>query len=482
MKKVKDPNRLRFKEYFGTTAMAGTNSIAEALMTSWFMVYLTDYAGIGKWGAILGSALLLIARLFDAVNDPLEGWLMDRAKPGKLGKYKPFIILSILMTALGIACLFFMPSSFRDNPVMICVWVIFFYLIYDIGYSFYAPNLIYRSLTLNSIERGKLLIAPRMMSMIMGMVVSSLIVIVNNVNSKVNNMHDAFGITVLAIVLVICLISLVGISLIRERHITQQDEDEKFKITEIFTVIRENKALQVKAGADIFGGFIWTFLFATLLYYVKWAYCADLTTGAVNTELYGTLSLIGSMMMFLPLIVGTLIATPLMKLLGSAIKLHRLQILTESISCGLMFILHLTGILKLSPIALFVCIGITAVCIGVGYIPEETLKIECMDYEIYLRGKDRSALVNACNKFVNKAQSAISSGLIGVVLVAIGYVVDSETDTYIGELSAMPTLITWFVVIMGLVPCILGAIALFILKHYPVTDEIRADMRKVLDK
>ena len=89
MKKVKDPNRLRFKEYFGTTAMAGTNSIAEALMTSWFMVYLTDYAGIGKWGAILGSALLLIARLFDAVNDPLEGWLMDRAKPGKWGNTNP---------------------------------------------------------------------------------------------------------------------------------------------------------------------------------------------------------------------------------------------------------------------------------------------------------------------------------------------------------------------------------------------------------
>ena len=55
------------------------------------------------------------------------------------------------------------------------------------------------------------------------------------------------------------------------------------------------------------------FLFATMLYYIKWAYCADLTTGVVNDDRYAILSLVGSMMMFLPLIVGTIIATPLMK-------------------------------------------------------------------------------------------------------------------------------------------------------------------------
>ena len=51
--KVKDPNRLRAKDYLGTSALAMTNSVADAVMTSMFMLYLTDYAGIGKWGAIL---------------------------------------------------------------------------------------------------------------------------------------------------------------------------------------------------------------------------------------------------------------------------------------------------------------------------------------------------------------------------------------------------------------------------------------------
>ena len=95
--KGNNSDKLGFKAYLGTTLMGTTDALGAGVMSGLFMMYLTDYAGIGKWGAILGSALLMFARLFDAVNDPLEGWIMDRAKVGKYGKYRPFIFLSILM-------------------------------------------------------------------------------------------------------------------------------------------------------------------------------------------------------------------------------------------------------------------------------------------------------------------------------------------------------------------------------------------------
>lgn len=60
MKKVKDPMRVRFTDYLGVTLMSFTDCIAAGLMTSWFMQYLTDYAGLGTWGAILGSVLLVV--------------------------------------------------------------------------------------------------------------------------------------------------------------------------------------------------------------------------------------------------------------------------------------------------------------------------------------------------------------------------------------------------------------------------------------
>ena len=138
--------------------------------------------------------------------------------------------------------------------------------------------------------------------------------------------------------------------------------------------------------------------------------------------------------------------------------------------------------LRLSPVPFFVCAAIVTIAIGADFIPGETLNIECMDYEIYKNGRDRSALCNACNKFLNKAQSAISTVMVGGILLLIGYEVDSVTDTFLGELSSIPTMLTWFIVIMGLVPGILGIVAWLFLKKYPITDEIRADMGQKLNK
>ena len=482
MKKVKNPNSVRFTDYLGVTLMSMTDCIAAGLMTSWFLQYLTDYAGLGTWAALLGSILLLCMRLFDAVNDPLEGWLMDRAKVGKFGKYKPFIIVSILFEMVGLSALFFIPEGITGTPVLVTVWVVVAYLLYDIGASFFAPNLVYRTLTLDSNTRGKLMIAPRMMSMIMGMVTGSIISIVNGVNEGIGNMHTAFGVTVLAAAIGTGVLSLIGIAMVKEKHHAERDEnDPPVKITDIFLMFKENEALRVKFIATIFSGFIWTFLFATLLYYIKWAYCADLTTGAVDAARFGTLSLIGSMMMLMPLILGTVIAMPIMKAFKTPVRTYRFVIILEAIPCGIMFVLQMLGVLQASPAIFLTLVGIAATAIGIGYIPNEALNIEIMDYQIYKNGKDRSAQVNATAKFLDKAQNAVSAGMVGIVLIAVGYVVDSATGDYAGELAAIPNMLNWFIVIMGLVPCILAVISLLVYRKYPITAELAAEMKAKLD-
>lgn len=484
MKKVKDPNRLRFKDYFGTTILSVTESVGACLMTSLFMLYLTDYAGIGEWGAILGTSLLLFARLFDAVNDPIQGWVMDQAKVGKHGKYRPFLLLSTILISAGLIGLFALPEGLSNNPVMICVWVIFFYLLYDMGTSFFAPNLLYRTMTLDPNERGKLLIGPRMTNMAIGMVGAGLISIISAVNAGFNNMHTSFAVCVTVFAVAGCVISLLGLAMVKEKYHAPkaEGEEEKIKLTDIFGLIKRNDALRIKLLDQLFSGFVWTFLFATMTYYVKWAYCVDLSTGVVDTGKMGILSLLAAMLMFVPLVAGTFIAGPIMRKIGSPIKFQRALSLTNAVVCLLLFVLEITGILRMSPAAFFICAAVVATSIGAGYIPGATITMECMDYEIYKNGKDRSALCNAGDRFLSKAQSAISSSLVGVVLVAIGYEVDSVTDTFLGELSAIPTMLVWFIVIMGLIPGILSLISFFILKKYPVTDEIRADMKAKLGR
>lgn len=480
MKKEKDNSGLRFADYFGTTAMGATEAISAALLSSWFMLYLTDYAGIGKWGTILGSSLLLVTRLLGLVTNPVGGLIIDRAKVTKHGKYKPFILLSIAMTTIGLCFLFFLPEAFSDNPVMICVWILFFYLLCEIGSAFYSPTLIYRTLTTDQAVRGKLLIGPRYASALIGMTIGGLIPAVSKANESIGNMHISFGVTVTVYVVALAAVSLLGSLFVKEKYHGEESSTEEVKLTDIFGVLKRNAALRTTVLSHIFSGFISTFLFATMTYYVKWAYCADLSNGAIDSEKYGTLSMLGSLMMIVPLMLGTTLAAPLMKAFKSAIKLRRFLLLTEGVIGALLFILHILGILQTSPVLFFALVSITSICMGVDYVPHETLNLECMDYELYLSGKDRAALCNACNKVVSKVQNAVSSGFVGLVLVAIGYNVDSATDTYLGELSELPSLLTWFIVIMGLVPCLLSVISYLILKRYPISDEIREKMKKAI--
>ena len=481
MKKVKDPNRLRFKDYFGSSAMAVAEAVSASIMTTLFMLFLTDYSGLGKVGAILGSTVLVFARFFDAVNDPLEGWIMDRAKVGKHGKYRPFLLLSTILIAIGQIGLFSLPVGEKPNIILIGAWVIIFYLLYDIGVAFFALNPMLRTMTLNPVERGKLMIGPRMVSLVIGIVSASMMAIISSVNESVGSMRTSFTIVITAFVGIGALISILGLAMVKEKYHAEEDPEDKVKLTDIFGMLKTNGALRTRLLDILFSGFIWTFLFATMVYYIKWAYCADLTTGAVDSAKFGALAMFSSMLMFLPLVIGTFIAAPLMKKFGSPIKFHRFLILAQAIPCLVLFVLELVGVLRLSPVPFFACAAVVTIAIGADFMPGETINIECMDYEIYKNGRDRSALCNACNKFLNKAQSAISTVMISGILMAIGYEVDSVTDTFLGELSAIPTMLTWFIVVMGLVPGILGLVAWVILKKYPITNEIRADMDQKLN-
>ena len=47
-KKVKGPESVGFKEIFGVTALSTNNGLANVFMSSLFMIFMTDYAGLGS--------------------------------------------------------------------------------------------------------------------------------------------------------------------------------------------------------------------------------------------------------------------------------------------------------------------------------------------------------------------------------------------------------------------------------------------------
>ncbi len=472
-----------FKTVTGLSLMGITNVGAQSFMASMFMLYLTDYSGIGAYAATLGTILLLIGRIVDAIDDPLQAWFMDSTKPGKLGKYKPFVILSIIVTTIAVIGIYALPTAIMQSPVLVTIWVLVFYLAYDIGYSFFAENPLKATLTDDPNVRAKITMWPRIVTMLVSIVGSFFLPIVAVVNGMLNNLHDSFLICTIALVLPYGIASLLGISLVKEGpHKAEEEGDSKISVKEIIEMFKVNKAQLVLYGSALFSGFVWNLIFATTVYYVKWAYCVDLTTGEVDQGLFGTLSMLIGMMQMTPILLGSIIAPPIMKKVGDPMKLLRGLKWGEIAGCGLLFVLHLLGILQTNPYIYMALLFVVMLCTGMTFVPNGVVTMECMDYGFWKSGKEMSAICTAVSKILEKGQAAIASAAIGVILIAIGYEVDSVSGAFLGELSAIPGMLTNFVVVCGLVPAILCLISWFILGRYPITNDIRAEMRADLAK
>lgn len=475
----KAKGQIGFKEVFGVTMMSIITGLTSTVMQSGFMSYMTDYAGLGALGATLATTLLFAARIIDAVDDPIQGYIVDSAKPTKIGKYKPFFLLAFVMTAVGVSCLFFIPSWLTNKPVMVCIWVVFFYLLYDIGTSFYNPLLLYRTMTDDVGERSKLITWPRIIGMVLSVIGTMLLKIIVSVNEQVQDMHMSYGIVMTAMMTIGGLISILGCFMVKEnvQHVEFEDEkEEKVKITDIITLLKENKAMRLNALSSLFSGFIWTFLFSAITYYIKYGFCVNLETGEVNLGMQSIYAMISGLMMILPILVATFVSVPILKKVGDPCKMSRVLLLLKAVFGLLLFLLQMFGILTRSAGIFFALMFASSFTIGLDFVPGQNMGMEIMDYNIYLTGKDRSALMSAVGNFISKAQNAVAAGMVGVILIAIGYEVDSATGDFVGELSQIPVMLNWFTVLMGLVPCILAIVSYLLLRGYPITNEIRAKM------
>lgn len=108
--------------------MAG--SFVNLFVDAYFLIFCTNVLGISAgW---MGT-LFLVARLWDAINDPIMGSFPDRWMIGKSGdKFKPWIKIFMLSLALsGVLCFFNVPLE----GIALHAYVAFAYVLYGMSYT-----------------------------------------------------------------------------------------------------------------------------------------------------------------------------------------------------------------------------------------------------------------------------------------------------------------------------------------------------------
>lgn len=116
---------------------AAAGGITWKIMSIAFPLFFTNVFGLTFADA---AALMLIARMFDVVTDPLMGSLADRTQ-SRWGTYRPWLILGAIPYGLVFALLLFTPDF---GPVGKRVWAYTLYLLMMALYT--AVNVPYGSL------------------------------------------------------------------------------------------------------------------------------------------------------------------------------------------------------------------------------------------------------------------------------------------------------------------------------------------------
>lgn len=106
---------LKAKEKISYGIGAVGKDMVYMLTASYVLYYYQDILGIS---AIFTGVLLMAARVFDAVNDPVMGVLVARTKT-KFGKFRPWIFSGTLLTAFILYGMFAAPESLSGSGLLI---------------------------------------------------------------------------------------------------------------------------------------------------------------------------------------------------------------------------------------------------------------------------------------------------------------------------------------------------------------------------
>ena len=121
--------KLGFKEKFAYGIGAVGKDMVYMLSASYILYYYQDIMGVSAW--VMGI-ILLIARVFDAFNDPLMGVLVAKTKT-KWGKFRPWLFIGTLTNAIVLFFMFAAPPTLSGKGLI--AYAAVFYILWGVTYT-----------------------------------------------------------------------------------------------------------------------------------------------------------------------------------------------------------------------------------------------------------------------------------------------------------------------------------------------------------
>lgn len=234
-------NKLTMKHKFGYGLGDAGGCMTFALMGTMFAKYCTDALGISTE---LLAVLLLVWNVWDFINDPLMGALMDKSfarNRNPKGKFRPWLLRSSPLICITFIALWAVPSFF-DGLALICV-LFGLKILYEASYTMFNIPMgsLLSAMADNDHERASLSSARGIGSAIGNMIPMMVMPVLLKAYGENNSIGYAIGAVICAVIgFVMCMLHY---RLTEERNIveTKKEVADSIKITDILNVFRVNR-------------------------------------------------------------------------------------------------------------------------------------------------------------------------------------------------------------------------------------------------
>ena len=384
-----------------SVAGLGQNIICQ-LVTTYFMLYMTDVAGVH---ASMLAWMFLAARLFDAFNDPVMGSIVEMTRT-RQGKMRPYLKYSPIPIAVLTVLLFVnLPvgetGKFAFGTVIYLLWGIA-YTSVDVPYWGLAS-----SMTSDTEKRNTILTVARLFCTIGSGAISIFIPVIIGNDTPIETQRILYPIVALVCVLIAIPTFWVGYKGTKERFY-DAETDGKFTLIKNLKLLGKNKPALLIILVGVLGS-LRTIYMTTAVYYAKY-----------NLRDFNLAGVI-----FLLVVPGGLAATLLTPVLSKRFGKKTIFIWSHIIGGALLVLLYIiglpTGTSKAAQIAFYIIIIIAGVPSGFSNIMTYSMIADSIDYLEDKTGERAEAFCFSLQTFISKIGMAMTAFVTLMVLGEYGY-------------------------------------------------------------
>nr|WP_242551922.1 MFS transporter [Photobacterium ganghwense] len=439
------PNTLTHRELMSYFGYGVGQCFSFGLVGSFILYFYTDILGISP---IAASTIFLIARVWDAVNDPLIAGYMDTLE-SRFGKFRPYMLFTPFLIVLVTVASFYNIDADTSTKVMYAgITYILWGTLYTISdVPFWSMSAV---MTDEPQERAKAATCA-MLGVNAG--IGATLVIFPKLSAYFADGRTDQGYlpAVLVLMLAGLLFMLNGFYNTRER--VKTSGCEKVTLKQTFQAVRKNKPLFIILAAFFMNVF---FNMVNGLYVFFFTYNLG-DAGLVS--LIGTITLVSAI---------ACLATPM---LTKRFRKRDIFIALCVLEIVARIGFYLSGYDNPTVVMVWLSV-ITAIFMMTNPLISAMIA-DTVEYSYYHSGKRTAAITFSGQTFTGKLSVAVAGGLTGIVLTMINYVPNAQqTETALNGLFFC----------IALLPALGALIRIFIMSRYTFTEDQHAILRDKLSR